>query len=235
MLKQINFINFPAIIFLLVTSFTFIYAQSPETREQKNIRIDSYNRAVEDPTNKINSLRKPLNEVMPNNRNFLPNQTFRKKLLENLTKIDLKLTTVIDGNTLKTDQTNFLRTVRISGIDAPENGQPGYDEAKEFLKEKLSNKSVTFYYSFGWSYDLDNVYLVRIEADGKDIGYEMLSKGLVWYDKAYDYFMCKDDVKSYNNAVKQAQKSKVGIWKDKKPETPWKFRDLQRKKRKNSQ
>lgn len=61
--------------------------------------------------------------------------------------MSFKVTRVIDGDTFEVsprwnwnNQTGD--TVRANGYDAPERGQPGYQEAKEKLERLILNKSV---------------------------------------------------------------------------------------------
>ena len=49
------------------------------------------------------------------------------------------VTKVIDGDTFKTKK----RKVRLEGVDAPEKGQAGYDDATKVLKMHIEGKLVT--------------------------------------------------------------------------------------------
>src|SRR5690242_4173016 len=53
---------------------------------------------------------------------------------------------VIDGDTLTyLDKEGGERRVRLSAIDTPERGEEGYQEAKEYLDERVKGKLVTLH------------------------------------------------------------------------------------------
>ena len=60
------------------------------------------------------------------------------------------VTKVIDGDTIETSVRK--KPIRIKGIDTPEKGKPGYDEAKRFLSNLILNKEIV-YEQVGTSYD----------------------------------------------------------------------------------
>ena len=55
-----------------------------------------------------------------------------------------KVVEVIDGDTIKIASKNIGETItiRMLGIDAPERGQCGYEEAKEYLKQLIEGKEI---------------------------------------------------------------------------------------------
>ena len=55
----------------------------------------------------------------------------------------VRVTEVLDGDTFNTDRTF---TVRLIGIDAPNRGQPGYQEAKEYLADLIGGEEVRLEY-----------------------------------------------------------------------------------------
>ena len=63
-----------------------------------------------------------------------------EKCVNATSQADYSLIEVIDGDTIKLDSGE---TVRLIGINAPEEGQPYYEEAKSWLKEIIEGKNVS--------------------------------------------------------------------------------------------
>lgn len=51
-----------------------------------------------------------------------------------------KVTEIIDGDTFITTRRKY--PVRLANVDAPERGQPGYNEAKEVLRNMIEGKEI---------------------------------------------------------------------------------------------
>lgn len=84
---------------------------------------------------------------------------------------------VIDGDTLVLDDGNH---VRLLGINAPEKGEVGYSEAREFLIKKVLNKTVTLVYG-SEKYDLYHRELAYIFLGNKNINLESVENGYSGY------------------------------------------------------
>lgn len=85
---------------------------------------------------------------------------------------------VVDGDTFTIDYRDEGETkVRILGIDTPERGDPGYDEATAALKAMIEGKPVTLYYEGETRRDNFGRLLARIEVDGRDVGAALLESG----------------------------------------------------------
>ncbi len=93
---------------------------------------------------------------------------------------------VIDGDTfvIANDE-----RVRLIGIDTPENGQCGFDEAKQALEELLASGSATFYLGTTSDKDKYDRLLRYIEVDGIDVGLNLISNGyaIARYDSRDGY------------------------------------------------
>jgi len=57
----------------------------------------------------------------------------------------VKVAKILDGDTFETDQT---LTIRMIGIDAPNRGSEGYDEAKEYLADLIGGETVGLEYDY---------------------------------------------------------------------------------------
>ena len=110
---------------------------------------------------------------------------------------------VIDGDTVETD----VGIIRLLGIDTPERGEEGYQEAKDFLLQ-FENKSIELLRDFD---DLGKYQrkLRYVFYEDRILNFEILEQGfarsfmfenLVYEDKLLD-------------AEKYAIENKLGVWK----------------------
>lgn len=86
------------------------------------------------------------------------------------------VTFVIDGDTIVTD----VGAVRLVGIDAPEKGKCGYEEASERLRTLVDKKEVTLIDDTKQPNRDDYGRLLRyVERDGEDVGMVLIREGFV--------------------------------------------------------
>ncbi len=120
---------------------------------------------------------------------------------------------VLTGDTLRVEDSRAVLSVRLVGIDAPENrddtspGQPFSEESRRYLSQLVFQKDVDVL-SFG--YDIENNVLGAVRIDGKDVGVEIVKAGLAEVDsvKTPPGF----DSTSLREAEKQARSEGRGIW-----------------------
>lgn len=109
-----------------------------------------------------------------------------------------EVTYVVDGDTLDVDKTR----VRLWGINTPERGEAGYEDAKEFLKNITLNatlKCMAFYY------DRWKRTVASCEVNGQDIGRIMVLAGMAEdYTRYSKGFYAKDQ--------EQAKIERRGFW-----------------------
>lgn len=93
---------------------------------------------------------------------------------------------VIDGDTVVISDDE---RVRLIGIDTPENGQCGFDEAKQALEKLLASGSATFYSGTTSDKDKYDRLLRYIEVEGIDVGLNLISNGfaIARYDSRDGY------------------------------------------------
>ena len=93
---------------------------------------------------------------------------------------------VIDGDTVVIAGD---KRVRLIGIDTPENGQCGFDEAKQALEKLLDSGSATFYSGTTSDKDKYDRLLRYIEVEGIDVGLNLISNGfaIARYDSRDGY------------------------------------------------
>jgi len=93
---------------------------------------------------------------------------------------------VIDGDTVVISDDE---RVRLIGIDTPENGQCGFDEAKQAIEKLLASGSATFYSGTTSDKDKYDRLLRYIEVEGIDVGLNLISNGfaIARYDSRDGY------------------------------------------------
>jgi micrococcal nuclease len=123
------------------------------------------------------------------------------------------VTNIIDGDTIETEQ----GSIRLIGIDAPERGECGYEEASEALKDLVHNKSVILIRDYlqddrdRYGRLLRYISVSQHATDSlqlKDVGEILLSTGLVniypWFP-----FEMKDQ---YRSTYEAARKADMGLF-----------------------
>ena len=103
---------------------------------------------------------------------------------------------VIDGDTIELSNNE---KIRLYGINTPETDEFYYEEAKNFLKEKVENKKIK-YKEYGK--DQYNRTLATIYLEDVDINFEVIRNGY-----ATPYFTTKSNLKNeYENAFEECIK-----------------------------
>lgn len=103
-----------------------------------------------------------------------------------------KIDRVIDGDTIKSNETS----IRFLGINTPEKKEKYYQEAKDFLEQKVLNKTVQLEYGKDKT-DRYNRSLAYVFLNNKNVNIELIESGLANY-----YFPSGKDV--YYNDFKEA-------------------------------
>jgi len=148
-----------------------------------------------------------------------------------------KVVKVVDGDTVTmVDDKGFKHRIRLAGIDAPEQGdQPYGKESTKGLRWLIHDKGITVEYSKHDRYGRivgkvlvgpkGNTFCLPIDCVRTlDVGLEQIKAGMAWHYKRYQNEQSKEDRKSYSSAERVAKKKQVGLWGDKNPIQPWKWR-----------
>jgi len=144
-----------------------------------------------------------------------------------------KVLRVVDGDTVHVvNKAGKKFKVRLTGIDAPEKNQP-YGLASTYkLTEMLINKWVLLKSKpdNGNLYSIDryNRVLAKVILDGRDINLAQVSSGYAWHFKRYQKQQSPADRESYSKAELHAKKNELGLWGEKKPMAPWKWRKIKK-------
>lgn len=141
------------------------------------------------------------------------------------TGIDLvegKVVRVENGDTI-TVQANGQRLylVKLQAIDAPDIGQPHYEDSQNSLSKLIRGKDVrVVVHATGPS----GVMIGTVYRKGRDVGLSLLERGLAWHYKRFPYQQAAASRKTYSDAQNIASAAGLGIWADASPIPPWVFR-----------
>lgn len=124
-----------------------------------------------------------------------------------------------DGDTLTIINGENKRVkIRLYGIDSPELDQSHGQNAKRFLSEKVLEKNIT-----AEILDIDRYKrcVGRVFSDGTDINRMMVEEGHAWvYARYCEIVECAQ----WEKLQKAAREQKKGLWSQKYPVEPWKWR-----------
>ncbi len=107
--------------------------------------------------------------------------------------------------------------VRIQGIDAPETCQPFGARASQALRQRLLRQTVKVEEHGRDDYRRT---LARLQWSGQDVGRWLVSSGLAW---SYRY---RRDPGPYAGLQAQARQARRGLWSERQPIEPARFRKL---------
>jgi endonuclease YncB( thermonuclease family) len=129
---------------------------------------------------------------------------------------------IADGDTLTVlDSLNQQHKVRLNGIDAPEKAQPFGNVSKQNLSRLAFNRVVVADCPKVDRYGRQ-VCLVRV--DGIDVGLAQIEAGLAWWYRKYAREQSVQDRATYAEVERKAREEKRGLWQDREPVSPWKWR-----------
>jgi len=125
---------------------------------------------------------------------------------------------VRDGDVLKvTHPEKGVISLMLYGIDAPDERQPFFKQAKEFLTYKVEGQVVNVQ-EFATEQKVVTAVIVH---EGVNINEQVLQAGYGWVYKKY----CEQDFCSdWLTYEKQAGDKKLGLWQDENPIPPWEWR-----------
>lgn len=134
-----------------------------------------------------------------------------------------KVIRVADGDTATLlDATDQSVRVRLAFIDAPELSQPYGQASQQSLSQKIQNEEV---FVKVWDKDRYGRIVGQIWLKKEDMGFTQMTNGYAWhYGRYAKKQQSKDDFARYKKAQKVAQEAKLGLWQQKHPIPPWRFR-----------
>lgn len=141
---------------------------------------------------------------------------------------------VSDGDTVTIlDNEKSQHKVRISGIDAPEKGQPFGIKSKENLSKFIYGKHVRVEWTKIDRYNriIGKIRIKCNETDCpsiNDAGLMQINSGYAWHYKQYASEQTQDDRIAYAKSESLARSRRIGLWQDNDPLAPWDFRRLKK-------
>ena len=145
--------------------------------------------------------------------------------------INGKVVSVTDGDTIRVlDSQNIQHRVRLTGIDAPEQGQPFSTRSKQHLASMLADKDVFVESDISDRYGriLGKVWVKPSDCHncGKtlDTNHAQLLAGMAWWYRYYAKQQSPEDQKRYESAEKEAATRGLGLWIDPSPINPYQWR-----------
>jgi len=125
---------------------------------------------------------------------------------------------VTDGDTIKIASSGVLFKVRLYGIDAPEKHQAYGQKAKQHLSDLCFGRDVKLTIV---NKDRYGRFVGKVYVEGKCVNEIMVEDGFAW---AYRQYLKKADKDVYAAMEQVARNRGLGLWADKSPVEPWKFR-----------
>lgn len=109
---------------------------------------------------------------------------------------------VSDGDTFTIRIGRTKEVVRIDGIDAPEQGQPGAQAARNCLRGLILYRTVTI---SGKKRDRYGRSVCAVYRDKRDIGYVMITQGHAWVFRRFLQELPKDRVALYTGSPQETE------------------------------
>jgi endonuclease YncB( thermonuclease family) len=125
-----------------------------------------------------------------------------------------------DGDTITVLHNRRPERIRLSGIDAPEKGQPFGERARQFTARLPSGHEVTVRVT---GRDRYGRFLAEVLLpDGRSLNQELVRAGYAWWYRRYANDVALEELEA------QARLTHVGLWADPHPVPPWEWRNDRR-------
>lgn len=143
------------------------------------------------------------------------------------------VTGIADGDTLTVlDAAHKSHKIRLLGIDAPERGQAFGEKSRQSLASLAFRQAV----SVDWQgRDAYGRILGRVRVAAPDCrqsncpktldaNLEQVKRGLAWWNKKFADTQFPGDARAYEAAERQARAARAGLWSERNPVPPWRWR-----------
>ena len=151
--------------------------------------------------------------------------------LVTLADVSGRVVAVTDGDTIKVlDADNTEHKVRLTGIDAPERGQPYGTASRNHLAAMVADKQVKVESSKSDRYGrlLGKVWVQPGDCSscGKTLNtnHAQILAGMAWWYRYYAREQSPEDRGRYESAEDEAKARTWGLWADPKPINPYDWR-----------
>ncbi len=147
------------------------------------------------------------------------------------------VTGIADGDTLYVlDASRKRHKIRLLGIDAPEHRQAFGERSKQSLARMTHRRFVSVDWQSRDAYGriLGRVRVAPVDCrQGScpktlDANLEQVKLGLAWWNKKFADTQFPGDARTYAAAERQARANKAGLWADRNPVPPWRWRYAKR-------
>jgi micrococcal nuclease len=130
---------------------------------------------------------------------------------------------VLDGDTIEVRVSGDTIRVRLWGIDTPEWQQRFSREAKEFTQRRLAGRRVELRAK---TWDTYGRLVALVMVEGYSFNAELVREGLAWVHIYY----CKEPIcQQWRQLERDAKRAGRGLWQDKNPVAPWKWKQTHSK------
>lgn len=147
------------------------------------------------------------------------------------------VTKVADGDTLTVRNSHGAnQRIRLHAIDSPELKQANGEHAKNWLTQQVMNKQVKIVVANTDRYKRQVAKVVlpkkgceKAMCEGEtDINLKAIEEGHAWWYREFARTQSSDDRALYETAENQARATRKGLWQQRNPKAPWKWRTEQR-------
>lgn len=137
-----------------------------------------------------------------------------------------QFTAAPDGDTLHvTSAEGKSLKVRIAGIDTPERGQAYWRVARSHLIELAQAEELRL---ACYKKDQYERSICRVWSGGRDVAASLLEQGLAWHYKQFESEQTPAERELYARLQTEAQKSRLGLWREPDPMNPSECRKARR-------
>ncbi len=148
-----------------------------------------------------------------------------------------RVTGIADGDTLTVlDAARNRHRIRLLGIDAPEHGQAFGERSKQSLARLTFRRQVSVDWQGrdGYGRILGRVRVAAADCPQSncpktlDANLEQVKRGLAWWNKKFADTQFPGDAGEYEAAERQARTARAGLWRERNPVPPWRWRYAKR-------
>ena len=146
-----------------------------------------------------------------------------------------RVVSVTDGDTIKVlDADNVAHKIRLTGIDAPERGQPFGTTSTKSLASMVAGKDVLVESRKSDRYGrvLGKVWVQPSDCPSCDktlnVNHAQILSGMAWWYRYYAKDQSPEDRGRYESAENEAKARGWGLWSDPSPISPYDWRKSKR-------
>ena len=136
--------------------------------------------------------------------------------------IEGKVVEVESGDSFLIKSDGNIQSVKLLLVDAPEPGQPYFDESRKALSDLIRKKEVRVVVHAA---DTAGTFHGNVYLYGRDVGLRLVEAGTGWYFDRHAETESAARRQAYADAQASAAAAREGLWLDRKPVEPWIFRD----------